>query len=107
MTTSTTSTGRSGAGQASGTSSPTAAAAIQSSSTDIGLGIAAIAIAVPAFFVRKHRSDHAAVHPQNAVPPYISEMAGSPLVGYVEPRQYPSFYGGGYSTYQSSEMAAG
>jgi hypothetical protein len=67
-----------------------------------GLGIAAITIAVLAFLlVRKRRSDRAAAYSQNAVPPYTSEMARSPLVGYVEPRQHPSFYGGRYSTYQA------
>jgi hypothetical protein len=92
------------------------AAATQPSITNVGLaarlgaglGIAAITIAFLAFLlVRKRRSDRAAAYPQNAVPPYTSEMARSPLVGHVEPRQHPSFYGGGYSTYQSSEMAVG
>src|SRR5271168_3682374 len=115
MTTSTTSTDRSAAGQASGTPSPTGVVATQSTSTNTGLaaglgtglGVAAIVIVALALFLfRKRRSDHAAAHPQDAVPPYKSEMDGSPPVGHVEQKQHPGFHGGGYNTYQSSEMAA-
>jgi hypothetical protein len=65
-----------------------------------------VIVALAFFLFRKRRSDHAAAHPQDAVPPYKSEMDGSPPVGHVEQKQHPGFYGGGYSTYQSSEMAA-
>jgi hypothetical protein len=103
MTTSTTSTRRSAAGQASGISSSTSAAVTQSTSTNTslavglgaGLGVAAIVIAALAFFLfRKRRSGRAAAHSLNAVPPYTSEMAGSPSVGHIEQKPHPGFYGG-------------
>jgi hypothetical protein len=33
-------------------------------------------------------------------------MAGSPTVGHIRQKQHPGFYGGGYNSYQSLEMAA-
>jgi hypothetical protein len=72
-----------------------------------GLGVAATAIAALAFFLfRKRRRNQATAHRQNPNPPYTPEMAGSSLMGQVEHKQHPGFYGGGNNTYQGSEMAA-
>jgi hypothetical protein len=115
MTASTTSTGGTPAGQASGTSSPTGAVVTNSSSSNTGLtaglgaglGVAAIAIAALAFVLfRKRRRDQAAAHPQSTIHPYRTEMDGSAPMDRVEEKQHPGFYGGGYSTLQSLEMAA-
>jgi hypothetical protein len=115
MTTSTTGTSGTVAGQTTAASSPTGATAVTSKSSNTGLaaglgaglGVAAIAIAALAFFLfRSRRRDHTAAQALIPAPPHTIEMAGSAPIGELEQKQHRGFYGGGYSNYQSSEMAA-